>query len=115
VIKDVSKEVCLEVNVEKTKYMLLSRHQNAEQNYNIKRANSCLENLAQLSYFGTTITDQNLIDEEIKRILNSCNAYYHSVKKLLSSRLLSKNKKIRIHKTILLPGVLYGCETWFLT
>jgi hypothetical protein len=38
-----------------------------------------------------------------------------SVQNLLSSRLLSKNLKIRIYKTILLPVVLYGCETWFLT
>jgi hypothetical protein len=42
------------------------------------------------------------------------NACYHSVQNLLSSRLLSKNVKIRIYKTIIFP-VLYGCETWFLT
>ena len=34
---------------------------------------------------------------------------------LLSSRLLSKNLKIKIYKTIILPVVLYGCETWSLT
>jgi hypothetical protein len=59
--------------------------------------------------------NQNLIHEEIKRRLNSGNACYHSVQKLLSSRLLSKNIKIRIYKTIILPVVLYGCETWSLT
>jgi hypothetical protein len=47
--------------------------------------------------------------------LNSGNACYHSVQTLLSSRLLSKNLKIRIYKTIVLPVVLYGCETWSLT
>jgi hypothetical protein len=56
-----------------------------------------------------------LIQEEIKRRLNSGNACYHSVQSLLSSRLLSKNLKIRIYKTIILPVVLYGCETWSLT
>jgi hypothetical protein len=56
-----------------------------------------------------------LIQEEIKRRLNSGNACYHSVQKLLSSRLLSKSLKIRIYKTITLPVVLYGCETWSLT
>jgi hypothetical protein len=40
---------------------------------------------------------------------------YHSVQNLLSSRLLSKNVKIRTYKTIILPVVLYGCETWSLT
>jgi hypothetical protein len=56
-----------------------------------------------------------LIKEEIKRRLNSGNACYHSVQSLLSSHLLSKNLNIRIYKTIILPVVLYGCETWSLT
>jgi hypothetical protein len=57
----------------------------------------------------------NLIQEEIKRRLNSGNAFYHSVQNLLSSRLLSKSIKIRIYKILILPVVLYGCETWSLT
>jgi hypothetical protein len=48
-------------------------------------------------------------------VLNSGNACYHSVQNLLSSRLLSKNIKIRIYKAIVLPVVLYGCETWSVT
>jgi hypothetical protein len=64
---------------------------------------------------GTTVTNQNLIQGEIKRKLNSGNACYHSVQNLLSSLLLSKNVKIRIYKTIVLPLVLYGRETWSLT
>jgi hypothetical protein len=66
-------------------------------------------------YLGTTVRNQNLIPEEIKRRLNSGNACYHSVQNLLSSWLLSKNVKIRICKTIILPVVVYGCETWSLT
>jgi hypothetical protein len=58
---DFSKEIGLEVNTEKTKYMLLSRHQNAGQNYDIKVANRCFENVAGLKYLGTTVTNQNLI------------------------------------------------------
>jgi hypothetical protein len=56
-----------------------------------------------------------LFQEKIKRRFNSSNACYHSVQNLLSSRLLSKNIKIRIHKTIILPVVLYGYETFPLT
>jgi hypothetical protein len=52
---------------------------------------------------------------EIKSRLNSENACYHSVQSLLSSRLLSRNLKVKIYKTIILPVVLYGCETWSLT
>jgi hypothetical protein len=62
-----------------------------------------------------TVTSQNLIQEEIKRRLNSGNAGYYSVQNLLPSCQLSKNLKIRICKTIILPVVLYGCETWSMT
>jgi len=47
--------------------------------------------------------------------LRSGNSCYHSVQNLLSSSLLSKNLKIKIYRTIILPVVLYGCETWSLT
>jgi hypothetical protein len=60
-------------------------------------------------YLGTTVTNQNLIQERIKRRLNSGDGCYHSGQNLLSSRLLSKYIKIIIHKTIILPVVLYGC------
>ncbi|KAJ4430010.1 hypothetical protein ANN_22218 [Periplaneta americana] len=43
------------------------------------------------------------------------NACYYSLEKLLSSSLLSKNLKVRIYKTVILPVILYGCETWTLT
>jgi len=64
---------------------------------------------------GTTLTNQNSIAEEIKSRLKSWNACYHSVQNRLSSRLLSKNIKIKIHRIITLPVVLYRCETWSLT
>jgi hypothetical protein len=92
--------------------MLLSRQQNAGQNNNIRLGDRSFENVAEFRYLGTTVTNQNLIQEEIKMKLNSGNACYHSVQNLLSSRLLSINAKIRIYKTIILPVVLYGCETW---
>jgi ribosomal protein S2 len=70
--------------------MLLSYHQNAGQNNYIKIADRCFENVAQFRYLGTTITNQNSIQEKIKRRLNSGNACYHSVQNLLSSRLLDR-------------------------
>jgi len=64
---------------------------------------------------GTKLTNQNSIQEEIKSRLKSGNACYYSVQNLLSSRLLFKNLKIKIYRTIILPVVLYGCNTWSLT
>jgi hypothetical protein len=92
---DASMEVGLEVNIEKTKYVLVSRDQNAGQNRDIKIGNRSFENVSQFKYLGMTVTNQNLIQEEIKRRLNSGNAGYHSIQKLLSSSLLSKNVKVR--------------------
>jgi hypothetical protein len=50
-----------------------------------------------------------------KSRLNSGNFCYYSVQNLLSSRLISKNLKIKTYKTVILPVVLFGCETWSLT
>jgi hypothetical protein len=59
-----------------------------------------------------TVTNKNLIQEEIKRRLNSGNACYHSVQYLLSTHLLSKNLRMSKHGTIFLPFILYGGDTW---
>jgi hypothetical protein len=82
---DASKEVGLEINVERTKHRLLYHHQN--QNRDIKIAYRSSENASQFKYLGTIVTIQNLIQDEIK--------------------------KIRVYKT--LPVLLYGCEIWSMT
>jgi hypothetical protein len=63
----------------------------------------------------TTLTNQNDTHDEMKSGLNSGNVCYYSVQILLSSPLISKNLKFKIYKTVILPVVLYGCETWSLT
>jgi hypothetical protein len=60
-------------------------------------------------------SSQNDIHDKVKSRLNSGNVCYYSVQNLLSFRLVSKNLKIKIYKTVILPVVLYGCETWSLT
>jgi hypothetical protein len=69
----------------------------------------------EFKYLGTTLTNQNSIQEEINSRLKLGNACYYSVKNILSSSLLSKKLKIKIYRTIILPVALYGCETWSLT
>ena len=71
--------------------------------------------MKKFKYLGVTVTNTNSIREEIKRRINMGNACYYSLEKILFSRLLSKNLKVKTYKTIILPVVLYGCETWSLT
>jgi hypothetical protein len=68
-----------------------------------------VERVEGIKYLGTMLTDQNSIQEEIKSRLKLGNACYHSVQDLLSSRMLSKNLKLKIYKNLILPVVLYGC------
>jgi hypothetical protein len=86
----------------------MPRYQDSEQNRDIKIGNRSFENVSQFKYFGTTVTNQNLIQEESKRKLNS------AVLSTVHSRtfcLLSKNVKIRIYKNVILPVLPYGCDT----
>jgi len=78
------------VNSEKTKYMVMSQDQNAGQSHSIKINNSSFARVEEFNYLGTTLTNQNSIQEEIKSKLNSGNVCYHAVQNLLSSSLLSK-------------------------
>jgi hypothetical protein len=81
----------------------------------MKMDNSSIERVEEFKYLGINLVYQNSIQEEIKCKSKSGIASYHSVQNLLSSKLLSKNLKIKIYGTIILPVVLYGCETWSLT
>jgi hypothetical protein len=93
----------------------MPRYQKAGQKHSINLGNRFFQDVAKFKYLGTTITDPNCLHEEIKSRLNSGNACYHSVQSLLSSRLLSRNVKVKMYKTVILPVVLHGCETWSLT
>jgi len=95
--------------------MVMSRDQNAGRSHSVRTDNSTFERVEEFKYLGTTLTKQNSIAEEIKSRLRLGNSCYYSVQNLLSSRLLSKNLNIKIYSTIILPVVLYGCETWSLT
>ena len=81
----------------------------------MKTDNSSIERAEEFKYLGKTLTNKNSIQVEIKSRLKLGNACYNSMQNLLSSSLLSKKLKIKIYRTIILPVVLYGCETWSLT
>jgi hypothetical protein len=81
---EASRDVGLEINAEKTKYVIMSRHPNSGQNQNIRVANESFENVAKFKYLGTTLTNQNDIHDDIKSRLNSGNACYYSVQNSVS-------------------------------
>jgi hypothetical protein len=85
---EASRDVGLEINAEKTKYMIMSRYPNSGQNQNIRIANEWFKKVAKFKYLGATLTNQNDIHDEIKSRLNSGNACYYSVQNLLSSHLI---------------------------
>jgi hypothetical protein len=87
---EASRDASIEVNTEKTKYMIMSRHPNSGQNQNIRIVNESFENMTKCRHLGTTLTNQNDIHDEIKSILNSGNACYHSVQNILFFRLICK-------------------------
>ena len=92
-----TREIGLEVNAHKTKYMTVFRDQNAVRIHSMKMDNSPIEKVEEFKYLGTTLTNQNSIQEEIKSRLKLGNACYYSVQNLLSSSLLSKTLMIKIY------------------
>ena len=85
-----TKDIGLEVNVDKTKYMIMSRDQNAGQSHSMKIDNSSFERVEEFKYLGATTAYQNCSHEQIKSRLKSGNACYHSALNHLSSSFYPK-------------------------
>jgi hypothetical protein len=94
-------DIGIEINAEKTKYMIMSHHPNSGQNQNMRIANKSFEKVAQFKFLRMTLSNQNDIHDEIKIRLNSGNACYYSVQNLFSSCLISKILKTKIYKTVI--------------
>jgi hypothetical protein len=109
------RDVGLEINAQKTKYLIMFRHPNSGQNQNIRKANESLENVVKFECLDITLTNQNDIHDEIKIRLNSGNACYQSAQNLLSFLLISNSLKIKVYGTVIFLVVLYGCESLSLT
>ena len=90
--------------------MIMSRNQNAGRIQSVRIDNSTFERVEEFKYLGTTLTNQNYIAGEIMNRLRSGNVCYQTVQKLLSSRSLSKNLKIKIYRTIILPVLCMGVK-----
>jgi hypothetical protein len=96
-----SMEIRLQVNADKTTYMVMSQDQTAGRRLSMKIDNNCFESVKEFKYLGTTLTNQNSIQEEIKRRLNSGNSCYQSVQNPLCARLLTNNLKFKTSRIII--------------
>ena len=85
-----------------------------QQNQNIVIEILSFEKVDKFKYLGVTVTNTNDIHKENKRRINMVIVCYYLLEKILSFHLLSKKLKVNTYKTIILPVVLYGCETWSL-
>jgi len=90
--------------------MVLSQDQNAGRSHSIKIDNSSFERVEEFKYLGTTLTNQNSFQEEINSRLKSEKACYYLVQNLLPSSLLTKNLKIKMCRTIILPVFCMGVK-----
>jgi hypothetical protein len=101
-----SKEKGLEVNAEKTKYILMCLAKNAGQNHNIQKGNKSSERVGKLRYLVTTLTDRNSIYEEMKTRLRLKNSCYHWVQSFVFQFAI-QNIKIKVYRIITLSPILY--------
>jgi hypothetical protein len=69
----------------------------------------------ELPYLGTQLNQTNSTNSEIHARIISGNKCYYSYGKLMKSRVLNRNLKLKIYKSLIRPVVTYGCEAWTLT
>jgi hypothetical protein len=108
-----AEKVGLRINEEKTEYMVVSwRNRNLVQEELIEMEEYKFRRVDQFKYLGSIITQDNDIKTEISMRLQSANKCFFGLSKIFRSRAISKNLKVRMYLTLLMPIVLYGAETW---
>ena len=108
-----AEKVGLFLNEDKTKYMYSSRDKHPTgHNVNFGRFN--FECVREFVYLGTQVNNNNNTGEEITRRINLANRCLFGLGSILRSKLLSRNTKLLIYKTLVLPVLMYGSEAWTL-
>jgi len=108
-----SKNMGLVVNVEKTKYMIVTRR--SEDCSNLKVENSKFEQVKEFKYLGVTLNNKNIMHEEINVRLNAANRCYFAMGTLFKSKKLSIKVKEKLYVSYIIPVLTYACATWSTT
>jgi len=103
--------VGLKINLSKTKLMRIATDNNPLQ-VNIGNSMTTIEDVDKFCYLGSMLTKDGGTEADIDNRLNKARHAYHKMRKVWSSRSLSKKTKLRIFNTSIKPILLYGCETW---
>lgn len=102
------KEIGLQVNEEKTKYLIVSRREQVQNSLVV--GGFTFERVSNFKYLqGVDVNQQANSQEEIQRRITVGNKSYFALVPVFKSRLISKNTKIRLHKVLIRPIVLYAC------
>jgi hypothetical protein len=110
------KETSIEINDDKTMYMVMARGKNVGRSHNIKTNKSSFESVEEIRHFATKLTNQNSISGRNKKQIEVRECLLSFGATLLCLPFCyPKNLKSGIYKALILPVVLYGCKTWFLT
>ncbi|KAL4084186.1 hypothetical protein QTP88_028016 [Uroleucon formosanum] len=110
-----AEKVGLTVNDDKTEYLTVSRNsRDYGLGQHIELEGHIFKKVSQFKYLGSIITQDNELKTEVSSRIQLANKGYYGLEKVLKSRTLSKNLKIRMYMTLLRPIVMYGSETWAL-
>ncbi|KAL4084248.1 hypothetical protein QTP88_028073 [Uroleucon formosanum] len=105
-------KVGLQINDEKTEYILVNSEVNYRQGEIMEVDNHSFKRVSHFNYLGSILTNDNNIKVEIDTRLKKGNNCYYGLGKVLSAKAVSKNLKVQIYTTLIRPVVLYGSETW---
>lgn len=112
-ITNAAEKMGLEVNISKTKYMKSSR--NTPQSNNIKIGGVDFESVQDFTYLGSSVNTSNDVTLEIKRRTMLANRTLFGLSKILRSKFVRRNTKLKIYKTLIIPVLMYGAESWTLS
>ena len=110
-----TRKIGLLVNERKTKYMFMTAAGNVRKPHNLRIGNKEFEGVSEFKYLGNIIENNNRNDRCIKERTQTRNKAYYANLQMLKSKITSRRSKLQIYKTIIMPAVIYGAETWTLT
>ncbi|KAJ4450459.1 hypothetical protein ANN_01884 [Periplaneta americana] len=101
------------INTKKSKFMSVTKRQN-DQVKEVKMGTYKFEKVKEFTYLGSILTANNDLRNEVQRRINLANRAYYSLLPIVKNKIISREIKIKIYKTLIRPIITYGTETWVL-